>query len=95
MRIFKIVVALLLAATCIGVTGAIYLQSEGAAIAVGLLLALVVVSFLIDHRKSIFSGGARRDKSLADKAGVAVAQAAALTRFAEGEVRGAPDFKGS
>lgn len=95
MRTFKIVVALLFAAASIGVTGAIYLQSEGAAIAVGLLLALVIVSFLIDYRKSIFRGGAPRGKSFTDKAGVAVAQGTALTRFAEGEVRGAPNFRNS
>ncbi|MEQ8267956.1 MAG: hypothetical protein RH982_12210 [Parvibaculum sp.] len=94
MRTFKIVVALLLAAFCIGVTGAIYLQNEGAAIAVGLLIGLVLVSFLIDHRRSIFTGGGD-GKALDRKAGVGIAQAAALTRFAEGEVRGTPNYKGS
>lgn len=92
MRTFKIVLALLIAAFCIGVTGLIYLQSGGAATGVGLLMGLVVVSFVFDNRSAIFSGSPRKPAP-GDKTGVAVAQAAALTRFAEGEVRGTPNFK--
>ncbi len=93
MRTFKIVLALLIAAFCIGVTGLIYLQSGGAATGVGLLMGLVVVSFVFDNRRAIFSGGGSRKPAPGDKTGVAVAQAAALTRFAEGEVRGTPNYK--
>lgn len=92
MRTFKIIVALLLAAFCIGITGSIYLQSEGAAIAVGLLLVLVVVSFVFDHRQSLF-GGSRERPPAGDKTGVAIAQGTALTRFAEGEVRGTANYR--
>ncbi len=95
MRTFKIIVALILAAFCIGVTGAIYLQSEGAAISVGSLIFLVIVSFLYDHRRSIFSGGPSRARLQDEKTATALAQAAAFTRFAEGEVRGTPNYKGA
>ncbi|ABS64283.1 hypothetical protein Plav_2675 [Parvibaculum lavamentivorans DS-1] len=95
MRTFKIILAVLLAAFCIGVTGMIYLQSGGAAIAVGLLLGLVVVSFLFDNRRTLFRGDAGRKEVVDGKAGLAVAQAAALTRFSEGEVRGTPNYKGN
>lgn len=96
MRKFKIVVALALAALCIGLTAAIYLQSPGAALAVGLLLLLVVISFLYDHRQAIFSKPAGITIKLAEeKAALGVTQAAALTRLAEGEIRGAPNYSGS
>ncbi|MBO6633512.1 hypothetical protein [Parvibaculum sp.] len=95
MRTFKITVALVLAAFCIGVTGAIYLQSEGAAISVGALIFLVIVSFLYDHRRSIFTSDPARSHLKDDKTATAVAQGAAFTRFAEGEVRGAPNYKGT
>ena len=95
MRTFKITVTLILAAFCIGVTGAIYLQSEGAAISVGALLFLVIVSFLYDHRSTIFSSEPARSRLHDDKVGTAVAQGAAFTRFAEGEVRGTPNYKGT
>ena len=94
MRAFKIIVAIVLSAFCIGITGSIYLQSEGAAISVGLLLFLVIASFLYDHRRSIFSGEASRPRIQDEKTATAVAQGAAFTRFAEGEIRGAPNYKG-
>ena len=95
MRTFKITVAIILAAFCIGITGAIYLQSEGAAISVGALLVLVIVSFLYDHRRSIFSSAPRRSRLHDERTATAVAQGAAFTRFAEGEVRGTPNYKGA
>lgn len=96
MRTFKIIVAVALAALCIGLTGAIYLQSEGAALSVGTLLVLVIVSFLYDNRRSIFSGDKSMRAKLADeKTASAVAQAAALTRLSEGEIRGTPNYSGN
>lgn len=96
MRKFKIIVAIALAALCIGLTTAIYLQSPGAALAVGLLFLLVVISFLYDHRQAIFSQRAEVTIKLAEeKTALGVAQAAALTRLAEGEIRGTPNYSGS
>ncbi|MDO9126063.1 hypothetical protein [Parvibaculum sp.] len=92
MRTFKIILALLIAAFCVGVTGLIYLQSGGGATGVGLLMGLVFVSFVFDNRSAIFGGGSRKPVP-GGKAGVAIAQGAALTRFAEGEVRGTPNYK--
>jgi uncharacterized membrane protein YfcA len=95
MRTFKIVVLWILVALCVGLTGVIYLQSEGAALAVGSLLLLVIVSFLYDHRASIFSkseaAAIRHDEAV----GASVGHAVAMSRFADGEVRGAPNFKGN
>ncbi|MDZ4380357.1 MAG: hypothetical protein U0942_03345 [Parvibaculum sp.] len=94
MRTFKIVIAAILAALLVGVTGAIYLQSEGAAMSVGSLLALVLLSFVYDNRSQLFGGGAATARAPGGKAGVAIGQATALTRFGEGEVRGTPGYKG-
>ena len=44
MRVFKITIAILLTVFFLGVTAAIYLQSRGAALSVGLLLALISLS---------------------------------------------------
>ena len=87
MRTFKITIAWILVAFCVGITGAVYLQSQGAAVAVGSLLSLVLVSFLYDHRTSIFSPGEAKAKKKDELTGTAVAQGVALTRLAEGEVR--------
>lgn len=94
MRTFKIVIAVALMALLVGVTGAIYMQSEGAAISVGFLFGLVLLSFLYDNRSVLFGGEAVSARAPRGKAGVAIGQATALTRFGEGEVRGAPGYKG-
>ena len=95
MRTFKITIAWILVAFCVGITGAVYLQSQGAAVAVGSLLPLVLVSFLYDHRTSIFSPGEAKAKKKDELTGTAVAQGVALTRLAEGEVRGSPNYSGN
>lgn len=96
MRKFKIIVAIALAALSVGLTAAIYLQNPGASLAVGLLLLMVLISFLYDHRQAIFSKPTDITIKLADeKTSLGVAQAAALTRLAEGEIRGTPNYSGS
>lgn len=94
MRTFKIVIAVALIALFVGVTGAIYLQSEAAAISVGSLFGLVLLSFLYDNWSVLFGGDAAPARAPRGKSGVAIGQATALTRFGEGEVRGAPGYKG-
>ena len=94
MRTFKIVIAVVLIALLVGVTGAIYMQSEAAAISVGSLLGLVLLSFLYDNWSVLFGAGSAPARAHRGKAGVAIGQATALTRFGEGEVRGAPGYKG-
>lgn len=94
MRTFKIVIAVVLVALLVGVTGAIYMQSQAGAISAGSLLGLVLLSFLYDNWSVLFGGGSAPASTPRGKTGVAVGQAAALTRFSEGEVRGAPGFKG-
>ncbi|PKQ01679.1 MAG: hypothetical protein CVT73_22170, partial [Alphaproteobacteria bacterium HGW-Alphaproteobacteria-12] len=92
MRTFKIVITAILTVLLVGVTGAIYMQSEAAAISVGSLSSLVLLSFLYDNRSALFGGGASA-RAPRGKTGVAIGQATALTRFGEGEVRGAPGYK--
>ena len=94
MRNFKTVIAVVLIALLVGVTGAIYMQSEAAAISVGSLLGLVLLSFLYDNWSVLFGGGSAPARAPRGKAGIAIGQATALTRFGEGEVRGAPGYKG-
>ena len=94
MRTFKTVIAVVLIALLVGVTGAIYMQSEAAAISVGSLLGLVLLSFLYDNWSVPFGGGSAPARAPRGKASIAIGQATALTRFGEGEVRGAPGYKG-
>lgn len=95
MRLFKIIIASIIALGGAGVTGAIYLQNETGAIGVGSLIFLVLVSFMADNRRSLFPGEAERISRRDKKVGTAIAQGTALTRFAEGEVRGSPTFSGN
>lgn len=95
MRLFRIIIAVTLALGGIGVTVAVYLQNETGAIAVGSLLLLVLVSFLVDNRRSLFPGERERLKLQDKKVATAIAQGTALTRFAEGEVRGSPTYGGN
>ncbi|MBX3447598.1 MAG: hypothetical protein KF765_12665 [Parvibaculaceae bacterium] len=95
MRLFRIIIAVTLALGGIGVTAAVYMQNETGAIAVGSLLFLVLVSFLVDNRRSLFPGEAERLKLQDKKVATAIAQGTALTRFAEGEVRGSPTYSGN
>lgn len=95
MRLFKIIIAAIIALGGAGVTGAIYLQNETGALGVGSLLLLVLVSFVADNRRSLFSAEAARINRRDEKVGTAIAQGTALTRFAEGEVRGSPTFSGN
>ncbi|MCF8470839.1 MAG: hypothetical protein K9G30_08640 [Parvibaculum sp.] len=95
MRVFKIIVAASLSVFCLGVTAAIYLQSPGAALSVGLLLALIAASVLFDRRQSLSAGKRTRGRGLSENARLAVAEGTALTRLQEGEVRGAPNYKGN
>lgn len=94
MRTFKIVFLWALIALCVGLTGIIYLQSEGAATAVGSLLLLVIVSFAYDHRASIFGKGEAAAIRHDEAVGASVGHAVAMSRFADGEVRGAPNYSG-
>tara|TARA_R110002110_G_scaffold63285_11_gene176153 strand:+ start:6034 stop:6321 length:288 start_codon:yes stop_codon:yes gene_type:complete len=95
MRVFKITIAILLTVFFLGVTAAIYLQSRGAALSVGLLLALILATFLFDHRRSIFGGKRVHSRALGENTRLAVAEGTALTRLHEGEVRGTPNYKGN
>lgn len=54
MRDVKFIVGLLLLAGCSLVTLACYLQSHGAGIAMGILFAIVIISFFYDHGRDIF-----------------------------------------
>ncbi|MES1990879.1 MAG: hypothetical protein V4441_08005 [Pseudomonadota bacterium] len=56
MRKAKIIFGLVLFGICAGVTFACYLVSHGAGIGTGILLAIVVSSFLYDHGRHIFRG---------------------------------------
>jgi hypothetical protein len=56
MRAFKITFALILLLGSIALTGLIFVQSHGAGIATGLLLALVTVCYIVDHRHHLFGG---------------------------------------
>ncbi|PKQ05544.1 MAG: hypothetical protein CVT73_11585 [Alphaproteobacteria bacterium HGW-Alphaproteobacteria-12] len=95
MRVFKIIVAASLSVFFLGVTVAIYLQSHGAALSVGLLLALIVASFLFDRRRSLSARSRTRGRGLSENTRLAVSESAALTRLQEGEVRGTPNYKGN
>lgn len=68
MRDVKFVVGLLLLAACSLVTYACYLQSPGAGFSMGILLSIVILSFLYDHGRHIFGGKApapKRERNLA------------------------------
>lgn len=95
MRVFRIIIVASLSVFFLGVTAAIYLQSRGAALSVGLLLALIVASFIFDRRHSLFGRRRTRGHGLSENTRLAVAQSAALTRLQEGEVRGTSNYKGS
>lgn len=94
MRLFKIIIALIIALGGIGATAAVYMQSETGAIGLGSLVFLVLVSFVADNRSTLFASGGGRTGRRDEKVATAIAQGTALTRFAEGEVRGAPHFSG-
>lgn len=95
MRLLRIIIASIIGIGGAGVTGAIYLQSETGAVGVGSLVFLVLVSFIADNRASLFSVSAAQKAKRDEKVATAIAQGTALTRFAEGEVRGSPKFSGS
>ncbi|MDR3499272.1 MAG: hypothetical protein P4L72_08600 [Parvibaculum sp.] len=54
MRAFKITFALILVLSSAALTGLIYIQSQGAGISTGLLLALVILCYAYDHRHHLF-----------------------------------------
>lgn len=56
MRDVKYILGLLLLAGSSLLTWACYLQSPGAGISTGILLAIVILSFLYDHGRHIFKG---------------------------------------
>lgn len=56
MRRTKIIIGLVLLAACAGLTLVCYLQSHGAGISMGVLLTIVILSFLYDHGGHIFWG---------------------------------------
>ncbi len=95
MRLLRIIIASIIGIGGTLVTGAIYLQSETGAIAVGSLVFLVLVSFVADNRASLFSRSPTQIAKRDEKVATAIAQGTALTRFAEGEVRGSPKFTGN
>lgn len=95
MRLFRIIIAAIIALGGAGVTGAIYLQNETGAIGVGALVVLVLVSFMADNRRSLFASDAGSKKQHDKKVATAIAQGTALTRLAEGEVRGSPSYSGN
>ncbi len=57
MRAFKISVALVLVLGSAALAGLTYIQSHGAGISTGVLLALVIISYTYDHRHQIFGTG--------------------------------------
>jgi len=65
MRAFKIGLALILVLASAAITALTYLQSHGAGVSTGVLLLLVIVAYVYDHRHHIFGtrqpGGAKRD----------------------------------
>jgi len=91
MRIVRIILALIVSIFAIGSTAAIHRQSELAAIAVALLFAIFITSFVVEYRRATQTRKARETSS--GKTGVAVAQGAALTRLADGEISGTPFHK--
>jgi hypothetical protein len=54
MRAFKIMFALGLLVAGVTLTGLIFIRSQGGGIATGLLLALVTVCYIVDHRHHLF-----------------------------------------
>jgi len=68
MRKAKIVFGLILFGVCAGITFACYRVSHGAGIGTGLLLGIVISSFLYDHGRHIFRG----TPALSDKQSLAM-----------------------
>ncbi|MGB3809692.1 MAG: hypothetical protein WA943_06315 [Parvibaculum sp.] len=56
MRGFKITFGLALLLVSAGITAACYVQSHGAGIATGSLLAIVITAYLYDHWHHLFGG---------------------------------------
>jgi hypothetical protein len=68
MRDVKYVAGLLLLAASVLVTWACYLKSHGAGISMGILMTIVILSYLYDHGGHIFRGkppAPKKDRSLA------------------------------
>ncbi|HEX7776151.1 MAG TPA: hypothetical protein VF449_06450 [Parvibaculum sp.] len=54
MRAFKMTFALMLLLASVVLTGMTFLKSHGAGIATGLLLGLVTICYIVDHRHHLF-----------------------------------------
>lgn len=92
MSTFTSIIALLIMVGGLITTGLVYLQSHGAAIAMGTLFFIVFVAFVVDNRAKIFhleitdtdkNGDARKRKL-----GVAMHRGAFVARQEEGDIRG-------
>lgn len=55
MRGLKITFGVMLLLVSVAVTAACYLQSQGAGISTGSLLAIVITAYAYDHRRHLFS----------------------------------------
>tara|TARA_R110000868_G_scaffold115630_3_gene308704 strand:+ start:5132 stop:5401 length:270 start_codon:yes stop_codon:yes gene_type:complete len=63
MRDVKFIVGLLILAGSVLLTWACYLQSPGAGIGTGILLAIVIIAFFYDHRRHIFNNEEPSDRT--------------------------------
>ncbi len=63
MRDVKFIVGLLILAGSVLLTWARYLQSPGAGIGTGILLAIVIIAFFYDHRRHIFNNEEPSDRT--------------------------------
>ncbi|MGV8997912.1 MAG: hypothetical protein ACOH12_13275 [Parvibaculaceae bacterium] len=80
MRKAKIVFGLVLFGICAGVTFACYRVSHGAGVGTGILLGIVIMSFLYDHGRHIFRGtpASATKQSVAVKAAMMQGQLSAI-----------------
>tara|TARA_R110000868_G_scaffold129632_6_gene338688 strand:+ start:5314 stop:5586 length:273 start_codon:yes stop_codon:yes gene_type:complete len=62
MRDVKYIAGLLILAASVLLTWACYLQSPGAGVSMGILLAIVIIAFFYDHRRHIFHNEAPADR---------------------------------
>lgn len=63
MRDVKFIAGLLILAGSVLLTWACYLQSPGAGIGTGILLAIVIIAFFYDHRHHIFHNEEPSDRT--------------------------------
>jgi|SRR5690606_38816399 hypothetical protein len=89
MRGFKITVLIVMLLGGALVTWLTYIQSHGAGISTGILLGLVIVSFLLDHRTHIFATGQRGKDNPELARQIALRQARVTAMRQDGDIQGA------